>query len=31
MLMTGNPDNIAFYEAAGFDASAKHALLAKPG
>ena len=30
MLMTGNPDNIAFYEAAGFDASAKHALLAKP-
>ena len=30
MLMTGNPDNIAFYEAAGFEASAKHALLAKP-
>jgi len=30
MLMTGNPDNIAFYEEAGFDASAKHALLAKP-
>ena len=30
MLMTGNPDNISFYESSGFDASAKHALLAKP-
>lgn len=30
MLMTGNADNIPFYESCGFDASAKSGLVAKP-
>jgi GNAT superfamily N-acetyltransferase len=29
MLMTGKADNVAFYEACGFDASEKHALIVR--
>jgi hypothetical protein len=29
MLMTGKEENIPFYEACGFDASEKHALIVR--
>jgi len=31
MLLTGNPDNIPFYQACGFDASSKLGLVARRG
>jgi GNAT superfamily N-acetyltransferase len=30
MIMTGNAANIPFFQSVGFDASAKHAFVAKP-